>query len=193
MSLLAAAVCTYSFTVWNALNRKSEGPFLVKKSRSALSALEIGSRNCSLCQEDQQEIVLSNGVKFKACRAYQGEFRSALERAISSGRSITSVVGYRPSRSKGALDSAGRRTEFSRHAFGTALDVNEEHNGLYDRCLSWNGGCRLIKGGIYRPGHPLSITDGDIFVKSFSQVGFRWGGAIPGQQKDFMHFSLDGY
>lgn len=192
-ALGVAALCTYSFTVWNTVLRRSEGPILVRKNYSALSGAEIGPRHCTPCQEDQVTVRLSNGLKFEACKKFANEFQAALEKVLKSGRKIDSVVAYRPSVSKGKVNSNGLRSEFSHHAFGVAIDLNENFNGLYEGCGTWNSACRLIKGGVYSPGHPKSIRDGDEFVKSMAQHGFKWGGTILGQQKDFMHFSLDGY
>lgn len=188
----ASSLCRYSFTRWNAQSRSAEGPFKVQKLKSELTKTEMGIEGCSVCEEDQEEVTLSNGVRFKACKKMAMKFRTALERTISSGKKIVSVTGYRPSISKGALNSSGHRTEFSRHAFGVAVDVNEEFNGLYDQCIKWGPSCRLIKGGKYSVTHPLSIAPDSVFVRHFRDEGFLWGGEIGGYQKDFMHFSPDG-
>lgn len=191
-SAYSSELCRYTYTVWNANKRISEGPFTVQKLKSALTQAEKGSDGCSLCEEDQEDVTLSNGVKFRACRKYSMKFRAALEKILKEGKQVKTVVGYRPSISKGTLDSQGRRTEFSRHAFGVALDINEEFNGLYDQCIQWGPSCRLIKGGKYSGSHPLSITRNSPEVRHFREEGFRWGGEIEGFQKDFMHFSPDG-
>lgn len=188
----SSEVCRYTYTIWNASKRISEGPFTVQKMKSTLNETEKGSDGCSVCEEDQEEILLSNQVKFRACRKYSMKFRAALEKILKEGKQIKTVVGYRPSISKGPLDSEGHRTEFSRHAYGVALDLNEEFNGLYDQCIQWGPSCRLIKGGKYSVGHPLSMTRHSPEVRHFRDEGFRWGGEIEGFQKDFMHFSPDG-
>lgn len=192
-SLLYAQDCTYSYTVWNTRERTSDGPFLIKKSRSQLVSYEKGPRGCTPCEEDQVSVQLSNGLSFKTCKHFASDFKQALEMVLSSGRKIESILSYRASLSKGKADARGRRTEFSHHAFGAALDVNENHNGLYNNCLRWSGQCVLSKGGVYRPDSALAIRENDEFVTQMQRIGLKWGGKIAGNQKDFMHFSLDGY
>jgi hypothetical protein len=131
-------------------------------------------------------------VTFKVCGAFVEAFRSGLEAAIGQGEVIESVTGHRPSKSRGNLDGQGRRTEFSNHAYGAAVDVNEAYNGLYDFCLSWSPSCRLIKGGRYVPGQQRSFTRRSPLVRALRDRGLLWGGEISGKQKDFMHFSPDG-
>ncbi len=184
--------CSYSFSVWNARERRSEGPYRVTKLYTELETYERGPRGCSICDEDQVPVRLSNGVTFKVCGALVEAFRSGLEASILAGEVIESVTGHRPSKSRGKLDGQGRRTEFSNHAYGAAVDVNEAHNGLYDFCLSWSPSCQLIKGGRYAPGRPRSFTSGSPLVRALRDRGLRWGGEIAGKQKDFMHFSPDG-
>lgn len=190
---LHAKTCEYSYTVWNTRLRKSLGPIRVQKPYAQLTKQEKGPSGCSPCEADQVDVTLMNGVQFRACRSYAESFKKVLNLALQKGKSIRTVVGYRPSISKGKEDAQGLRTEFSHHAFGTALDINEEANGLYGNCLSWHPGCRLIKGGVYSLSNPLSIRDKDELVTLFLGIGFQWGGKIQGVQKDFMHFSLDGY
>ena len=193
ISLAQAKTCEYNYTVWNTRLNKSEGPFRVIKNYQDLSPRERGVDGCTVCEADQVKVTLSNGLSFQTCQRFAGQFVSTLNRILSSGRKIESVLSYRPSISTGEVDAQGRRTEFSHHAFGSALDLNENHNGLYINCLEWNPGCRLSKGGVYNPKNPLAIRDKDEFVTHFKQIGFEWGGKIKGKQKDFMHFSLDGY
>jgi D-alanyl-D-alanine carboxypeptidase len=191
-SVYSSTICRYTYTVWNAQKRFSEGPFTVQKIKTTLTQTEKGEYGCSVCESDQEDIRLSNGVQFRACKTMAMKFRAALEKILKSGKEIKTVVGYRPSISKGSLDSHGRRTEFSRHAFGIAIDVNENFNGLYDQCIKWGPSCRLIKGGKYSPSQALSITQNSAEVRHFREEGLRWGGEIEGFQKDFMHFSPDG-
>lgn len=193
MTSLSAKTCEYSYTVWNTRLNKSEGPFRVLKDYAEVKPHERGPDGCTVCEADQVQVTLSNGLSFKTCQRFADPFVSTLNKILKSGRKIETVLSYRPSISKGETDAQGRRTEFSHHAFGSAIDLNENHNGLYINCLEWNPGCRLSKGGVYRPQNPLSIRDQDEFVTHFKQIGFQWGGKIQGKQKDFMHFSLDGY
>ncbi len=185
--------CEYSYTVWNTRLRTSEGPIKVKKSYSSLSPQEKGPQGCTPCEVDQVEVKLQNGLTFKACKSFAKKFQTVLNEALNRGKKIETVLAYRPSISKGKEDHQGRRTEFSHHAFGAAIDINENHNGLYGNCLTWNPTCRLMKGGVYNPANPLSIRENDDFVTLFRAQGLEWGGKIQGVQKDFMHFSLDGY
>lgn len=189
----AAEQCHYSFTVWNVKARKSLFRKEVAKPYAELTEREKGPLGCTPCEEDQEEVRLSNGLKFKVCRQASGAVRRALEAALSQGQRIVSVVGYRPQVSRGPVDGQGNRTQLSNHSFGVAVDLNEEHNGLYERCPVWSPACRLRKGGPYRPGSdPLSLTPEGPAVAELGKEGFRWGGVLEGQQKDFMHFSSSG-
>jgi len=191
--VLASEHCEYSYTVWNTQMRKAEGPFKVNKPYSSLGPQEKGPFGCTPCEQDQQEIVLKSGLKVKICRHLASAMEKNLNEILKSGFRITSLTGYRTSISKGSPDSAGRRTKFSHHAFGAAIDINEEFNGLYDHCLTWGPGCRLIKGGRYIPGGPGSISPQSSVISIMNSSKFQWGGSISGLQKDFMHFSSDGY
>lgn len=149
---------------------------------------------CTLCKEDQTTVALSNGRSFQVCHKVAGQFKTILEGVIKKGFPVDTILGYRPSKSKGPADPRGFRTEFSNHAFGVSLDVNENQNGLYNKCTQWNPGCVLAKGGAYKPHlDPRSITRDTEIVKLMLKNGFKWGGEIQGVQKDFMHFSPDGY
>ncbi|HAH07296.1 MAG TPA: hypothetical protein DCM05_12370 [Elusimicrobia bacterium] len=190
----AAPKCSYTYTVWNVKAKKSLIRKTVSKAYGELTPSEKGPLGCTPCVEDQQEVVLSNGLKFQACKKAAEPVRKALEAALAKGQKIVSVLGYRAQMSKGAADKDGNRTELSNHAFGTAVDLNEEHNGLYENCISWGPKCRLRKGGKYRPGaDPLSLTKESPALAELKAAGFEWGGKIEGRQKDFMHFSPTGY
>jgi hypothetical protein len=185
--------CVYTYTVWNTQTRKADGPFKVQKKYAELEAYEKGPLGCTPCEIDQREIMIKNGLKVKVCKNISAQLEKNLNEILKSGFPITSLTGYRTSISKGKADSQGRRTEFSHHAFGVAIDINEEKNGLYDHCLSWGPSCRLIKGGSYNPGSAGSISPSSPVIKIMNSMKFQWGGSIQGLQKDFMHFSSDGY
>ena len=187
------ALCHYECTVWNVRQRTSIVRRKVSKPYASLEARERGAEGCTPCVEDQTEIVLSNGLKFQACRRLAARFQNALEAALRSGAEIRTVVGYRAQMSRGPVDRDGNRTELSNHAFGQAVDINEASNGLYENCTVWSPQCHLRKGGAYRPGSSLSLTRDSPVVSEMKKAGFRWGGEIAGRQKDFMHFSLTGY
>lgn len=188
----AEELCQYNYTVWNTRFQKAEGPFRISKPRSALTKTEAGSSGCSVCESDQVLVKLSNHIEVKLCKTQAHKIKNVLEKFLQSGGVIKTLTGYRPSISKGTVDSRGLRTEFSRHAYGMAIDINEDHNGLYDHCIEWGPSCRLIKGGKYSSENPLSIRADSQIVRLFREEGLEWGGKIHGFQKDFMHFSPDG-
>lgn len=183
--------CHYEYTVWNTRTRASEGPFKIKKWKKDLTKVEKGPLGCSLCEEDQVNVQLKDGKSFRVCSSIADTFKQAID---SSGFKVETILGYRPSRSRGPVDSRGLRTEFSNHAYGVAVDINENYNGLYSNCVQWGTQCVLTKGGTYRPTQDArSLTRENPLTLSLIHAGLRWGGEIEGTQKDFMHFSPDGY
>lgn len=171
----------------------SVGPFHVSKDSNLLDKKEKGPLGCTICEEDQKKITLKNQISFLICHKIADKVQKAMNQILSQGLEIKTVIAYRPSISKGELNSKGERTLFSNHAYGVAFDINENFNGLYENCLHWNSACILRKAGRYEPSNPLSIKEGDPFTRILKANGFMWGGAIAGQQKDFMHFSPDGH
>lgn len=73
----------------------------------------------------------------------------------------------------------------SSHSYGLAIDIN------------WNYGNPQVKNGKRLVGnldygtHELSIRNGDLTQKTFSKVGWKWGGNWT-SSKDYMHFSVPG-
>jgi hypothetical protein len=186
--------CTYQHSVWSTVEDRALSAPPTDKPRTALESGEIGPLGCTPCEQDQREVALSNGLTVTLCHRVAEPVRRALERALQEGVRLETLQGYRPVLSRGPLDSAGRRTAFSRHGFGLALDVNREHNGLYDDCVVWSPSCRLLQGGHWQSGEdPLSLHADHAVVRALREIGLRWGGEIDGKQKDFMHFSPDGY
>lgn len=151
------------------------------------------SSKCTVCEEDQQKIEITGIPSFQVCRHYGDKIIKALKRVQKSGWKFQSVIGYRVGRSRGPVDKNGLRTQFSNHSFGTAIDFNAENNGLYTNCFQFGPRCQLLRGGLWDPQNPLSITKGSTLYQSMVGIGFKWGGEIQGRQKDFMHFSLTGY
>ncbi|GJL93467.1 M15 family metallopeptidase [Hyphococcus sp.] len=185
--------CTYADSTWSAAERRAVDISEVEKPYAALSDDERdGLTGCSICREDQVEIVLPGVEPFQVCKAVADDVETALRRAMDAGFKIDTVTGYRAGRSKGVLDAQGRRTEYSNHAFGLAIDVNAETNGLYDRCTEFSRACRLIRGGEWRPSAPVGISPDTPFYEEMRAMGWQWGGELSGRQKDFMHFSPSG-
>lgn len=185
--------CRYEVTVWSAVERRTTRTIRVDKPRSALGADEIGPLGCTPCREDQVEVPLTNGRSVTLCRAIAADVARALEGALAEGAVIETILGYRPSMSRGHADENGERTLLSNHAFGVALDVNEAWNGLYQDCPTWGESCLLMKGGAWQPADPRGLRRRSPLVVALGEAGLKWGGAIEGTQKDFMHFSPTGY
>jgi hypothetical protein len=80
-------------------------------------------------------------------------------------------------------------TTWSRHAFGTAIDINPVQNPYV------SGGKVVPKRGEpfadRSTKHPGMIRGGGVVVKAFAQIGWEWGG-FWSSSKDYMHFSLTG-
>ena len=96
-------------------------------------------------------------------------------------------------RTRGKPDAKGLRTHFSNHSFGTAIDLNAGLNGMYSNCEEFGEACRLIRGGLWLPHIPGTLTADSIAVRALQAIGWKLGGQIAGRQKDFMHFSPSGY
>ena len=185
--------CHYELGVWNVAAGKVLERRRINKPKSELTPEEIDEWGCTPCIEDQVSVTLSNGVSFQMCSRLAEPVRQALETVLERGLPIETVVGYRPSMSKGPVDERQNRTQLSHHAFGSALDINEAHNGLYTNCIRWSPSCRLIRGGHWQAGTALSLTKDHPVVREMMAIGFLWGGEIQGIQKDMMHFSKSGY
>lgn len=184
-------LCTYQYSIWNTYKKKSVLQEPKRMSRAELPDEFKDSTGCSICEEDQEEIKLSNGIEFHLCYKYAETVKEILEDALDDGYEIQSVTGYRPSMSRGPLTYDGFRTKFSDHSFGSAIDVNAQSNGLYYNCEQWNPKCTLRIGGVYKPHEDsLSLTLESRIVKDFKDKGFIWGGEVTGKMKDFMHFSI---
>tara|TARA_R110000868_G_scaffold117600_12_gene312383 strand:- start:326 stop:910 length:585 start_codon:yes stop_codon:yes gene_type:complete len=186
-------VCEYSATVWNVAARKSVRTIKIFKPYSSITKKERGPFGCTPCLVDQVDIELPFVKSFKACKFIAEKIKSALSNAHYAGFPIYEVEGYRASYSKGKPDQLKNRTELSNHAFGTAIDVNTNHNGLYDKCVQWSSDCRLIKGGKRDLSKQETITENSPLYYEMKRIGLKWGGEIQGLQKDFMHFSETGY
>ena len=192
-AVAAERVCTYRTWEWDTLAKKAINPRLLSKPRRELSTEERGPINgCSVCAEDQVEVRLDGVPPFQICRAFGDRIRRAIAKARAEGFPILSVVGYRVGKSKGPLNAAGVRTQFSNHSYGTAIDFNADKNGLYDHCAHFDQHCQLRRGGEYRPHDRAALTKASSLYRALKDEGFKWGGEIQGKQKDFMHFSMTG-
>lgn len=191
----AAEICSYDSYQWNTINQRAENFTRVQKSYAELTPDEIDSRTgCSVCEQDQRLIHVAGVEPVRVCKNVAASYQAILDDALANGFEIRSLVGYRVGKTRGEADAAGRRTQFSNHSFGIALDINSEHNGLYTNCLTFGPHCRLLRGGPWRPrSDPASIMADSRLVREMRSMGFYWGGQIKGRQKDFMHFSPSGY
>ncbi len=68
----------------------------------------------------------------------------------------------------------------SRHAFGTAIDINPAQNPYI------RGKVVMPPGARHRVGVPGTLTDGPV-VRAFTRRGWRWGGHFR-KHKDWQHF-----
>lgn len=186
--------CTYETWDWNVNTKTSVNHRKVEKPDFKLDSSEIGdAKGCRVCSEDQVEIKLLGLAPIQVCAVYAETIKSALKKVIASGFPIRTLVGYRVGKSRGPVSSEGLRTQFSNHSYGIAIDINEEFNGLYSQCVKFDSNCILVRGGPYQPQSPFGISPDSLLVRTLSNIGFQWGGTIKGTQKDFMHFSLNGY
>jgi len=186
--------CTYEMQVWNVNTKSSVNQKIVQHSYNDLLTEEVDPQTgCTVCLEDQVLISIRPLLPFSVCYKIAPQVREVITSLTQKGMPIHSLVGYHVIKSRGAADANGNRTGFSNHSFGTAIDINSELNGLYDNCIEFGPQCRLLRGGKWRPGAPGVIESNGDIVYAFKQAGFRWGGEIKGNQKDFMHFSMTGY
>lgn len=187
-------MCSYQTYSWDTDAKMAVDHSTVNKPYAELTAEEVDSyTGCSVCEQDQRIIAISALKPFKICHVLAQRLQSTLENLLRQGEPIRSIVGYRVGRTRGAADENGIRTQFSNHSFGIAIDVNPASNGLYDNCLVFDGSCRLIRGGPWDPEQPESLTADSNIVYAIEDLGLKWGGEIAGKQKDFMHFSPQGY
>ncbi len=82
----------------------------------------------------------------------------------------------------------GRPDTFSRHSWGTAIDVNPLYNPYVrgDTVLPEAGRLYLDRGRAY----PGVVLDGSFIVELFTSQGWVWGGA-QSSFKDYQHFEID--
>ncbi len=194
VAVASPETCSYSTYQWNVIEKRAVHRQRVEHPYSQLEPREVDPlTGCTVCEQDQVTIKLEGIAPFKICHVLAAEVKQILQQQLVQGQYLNKVVGYRVGMTKGPLDDSGSRTRFSYHSFGIALDINEQDNGLYDNCLSFDSRCRLLRGGRWDPRQPGSLSRDHPLVRAFKRMGLKWGGEIAGKQKDFMHFSPYGY
>lgn len=196
-------VCTYKTYAWHKIKKKAVDHRLVKTTRGELSKAEIDpfDADCTVCREDQQDIAIEGLPKLTVCKKYAPQVEAAL-RAIQTEGSfkIRTLKGYRVGKTRGAIIN-DRRSVYSNHSYGTAIDINARENGLHRKCKldavpQKAADIARCKVGVGGPWHPkkrpkTTIVEGGVVHTEFTKF-WKWGGALPGQIKDFMHFSVTG-
>jgi len=160
---------------------------------------------CTVCLEDQEHVRVGELPEVVVCRFYAAGMKRALERIVADDRfRVESLTGYRVGQTRGRVVD-GRRTQFSNHSYGTAIDVNAASNGLYRNCELGGKiprkardirGCKRGIGGRWDPRKRPRTTvvyEGPVHRAFAEELGWKWGGEISGRLKDFMHFSPDGF
>ncbi len=197
-----AATCTYRTYSWDVKLRKGVDHKEVAKPRAEVTDDEKDPDDprCTVCSEDQALVEVPGVKPFRVCAAYADKVKAALLEAKKGGFALQTVVGYRVGRTRGAVRD-GKRTEWSNHSFGTAVDINSAHNGMYTRCKLKRPaevagdieGCRKVMGGRWNPKKgAVTVYRGGLVHAAFAKIPWRWGGDLDGQLKDFMHFSITG-
>ena len=89
------------------------------------------------------------------------------------------------------VTARGPKPIWSEHAYGLAIDINPLQNPyvaaggyVYDVHAR-----RYRNRSLHLPG---MIHPGDVVVRAFAGIGWKWGGYWTGE-KDYMHFSMNGH
>jgi hypothetical protein len=160
--------------VWNVNLKSSVGLTKVRHPYGELSPDEIDpTTGCTVCSEDRELISMPPLSPFSVCYRIAPWVRPVLEDLMRNGAPLFTVVGYRVIKSRGPVDKDGNRTQFSNHAFGTAIDINPEQNGLYDNCITFGPECRLLRGGEWRPGALGTLEKNNEIVLLLKREGFQ--------------------
>jgi hypothetical protein len=88
------------------------------------------------------------------------------------------------------VTARGPLASWSQHAYGLAIDLNPIQNPD----VAADGYVRNLHARRYRDrslGLPGMIHPGDVAVRAFAAIGWKWGGDWNGH-KDYMHFSATG-
>ena len=204
----APTTCTYSAYAWDTKKKRSTDHFDVSKSYAEVTDEERdpNAPQCTICREDQVVIDPHEfGVSadtIRICHLYADQVKNALIAIHKSGEfDIEKLEGYRPGKTRGAVDKNGLRTQWSQHSFGTAIDINAHKNAIYSNCTTpINNSAQDVKsckkgiGGAYNPEKQprVSIVKGGVVYREMTKF-WKWGGEIEGSTKDIMHFSVTGY
>jgi D-alanyl-D-alanine carboxypeptidase len=100
-------------------------------------------------------------------------------------RNYTDAFNCRP-----VVTARGPATSWSQHAYGLAIDINPIQNPY----VAADGYVRNLHARRYRDRslrRPGMIHPGDVAVRAFAAIGWKWGGDWNGH-KDYMHFSATG-
>ncbi|HYY79335.1 MAG TPA: M15 family metallopeptidase [Actinomycetes bacterium] len=103
----------------------------------------------------------------------------------NDARDYTAGFNCRP-----VVSARGPVATWSQHAWGLAVDVNPiENPAVTSAGYVRNNHARAYRDrSLRRPG---MIRPGDVVVRAFAGIGWRWGGYWSGD-KDYMHFSANG-
>ena len=200
--------CTYSAYAWDTKKGRSTDHFDVSKPYAEVTDDERDPNvpECTICREDQVTINPKEfGVSaetIRICHVYADQVIAALIAIHKSGEfDIEKLEGYRPGKTRGAVDKNGLRTQWSQHSYGTAIDINAHKNAIYSNCTTKiNNSAQDVKsckkgiGGAYNPEKQprVSIVKDGIVYREMTKF-WKWGGEIDGSTKDIMHFSVTGY
>jgi hypothetical protein len=201
--------CTYQVYWWSTERNRAVNHTTVSQAYSEVHGDERDPLDprCTVCTEDQETIDLTalgfstSAGTLQVCWAHRPRVEAALREIAQSGVfDLVDIVGYRPGRTRGQV-VGGLRQGMSNHAYGTAIDLNARHNGLYRNCnireitVDALRACSLGQGGAWNPQQRprTTITRDGVVYRAFTQTaGWAWGGEIRGAMRDLMHFSLDG-
>ncbi len=200
--------CTYTIYNWSTETNRAVNRRQVSHPYSEVEGDERDPNDprCTVCEEDQVTVDTAGlGIDvspIQVCWAHREAVERALTDIVNSGQfEFTELVGYRPGRTRGRVVD-GVRTEMSNHAYGTAIDINANHNALYRNCnvrvtdAASIADCTRGVGGAWDPdARPRTsvVRDGVVFAAFTDLAGWLWGGDISGSTRDLMHFSLTGY
>ncbi|PIR03847.1 MAG: hypothetical protein COV59_04230 [Candidatus Magasanikbacteria bacterium CG11_big_fil_rev_8_21_14_0_20_39_34] len=206
--------CTFTEKRWNtntrttALFRKeTNAPYntIISQDKSYVSKSDP---RCSVCEQDQvlfdpSSVGIRGVSSVRVCWAYVDQIKQMLKTIVQNNQlEITSLVGYRPNRTVGAVNADGFRTGAGGHFYGMAIDINAEYNGLYSGCSGFDPIAHPLgpitcsgpsNGG---PWNPPANPNKTIYYNSpvyrlFTSNGWKWGATnISGRTRDFMHFSI---